>query len=125
MLGGGRYDGLIEALGGPHTPAVGWAAGIERLAMLVGAKDEAPADVVIAVEDDAALDAGLRALAALRRAGLSGEIVSSGSPRKRYDKATKIPARVIAGLSLVDGHPQWRLRGDDAAQARFRAILAA
>ena len=125
VLGGGRYDGLIEALGGPHTPAVGWAAGIERLAMLVGAKDEAPADVVIAVEDDAALDAGLRALAALRRAGLSGEIVSSGSPRKRYDKATKIPARVIAGLSLVDGHPQWRLRGDDAAQARFRAILAA
>ena len=35
VLGGGRYDGLIEALGGPHTPAVGWAAGIERLAMLV------------------------------------------------------------------------------------------
>ena len=37
VLGGGRYDGLIETLGGPHTPAVGWAAGIERLAMLVGA----------------------------------------------------------------------------------------
>jgi histidyl-tRNA synthetase len=36
VLGGGRYDGLIETLGGDHTPAVGWAAGIERLAMLVG-----------------------------------------------------------------------------------------
>jgi histidyl-tRNA synthetase len=36
VLGGGRYDGLIETLGGPPTPAVGWAAGIERLAMLVG-----------------------------------------------------------------------------------------
>ncbi len=35
VLGGGRYDGLMETLGGPHTPAVGWAAGIERLAMLV------------------------------------------------------------------------------------------
>ena len=35
VLGGGRYDGLIETLGGPHTPAVGWAAGIERLAMLI------------------------------------------------------------------------------------------
>ncbi len=35
VLGGGRYDGLLESLGGPHTPAVGWAAGIERLAMLV------------------------------------------------------------------------------------------
>ncbi len=37
VLGGGRYDGLMEALGGPPTPAVGWAAGIERLGMLVGA----------------------------------------------------------------------------------------
>ena len=39
VLGGGRYDGLIETLGGPHTPAVGWAAGVERLGMLT----EAPA----------------------------------------------------------------------------------
>ncbi len=39
MIAGGRYDGLIESLGGPHTPAVGWAAGIERLAMMI----EAPA----------------------------------------------------------------------------------
>jgi histidyl-tRNA synthetase len=37
VLGGGRYDGLIETLGGPHTPAVGWAAGIERLGMMVDA----------------------------------------------------------------------------------------
>ena len=35
VIAGGRYDGLIEALGGPHTPAVGWAAGIERLAMMI------------------------------------------------------------------------------------------
>ena len=39
VIAGGRYDGLIESLGGPHTPAVGWAAGIERLAMMI----EAPA----------------------------------------------------------------------------------
>ncbi len=36
VIGGGRYDGLMESLGGAPTPAVGWAAGIERLAMLVG-----------------------------------------------------------------------------------------
>ena len=123
VLGGGRYDGLIEALGGPHTPAVGWAAGIERLAMLVGTRDAEAADVVIALEDDAALTEALRALAALRRAGLSGEIVATGSPRKRYDKATRIPAKVIAGLSLVEGASRWRLRGDDAVQAALRAIL--
>jgi histidyl-tRNA synthetase len=37
VIAGGRYDGLIESLGGPHTPAIGWAAGIERLSMLVEA----------------------------------------------------------------------------------------
>ena len=48
VLAGGRYDGLIEALGGPHTPAVGWAAGIERLAMMIGApKPEQPAALLI------------------------------------------------------------------------------
>ncbi len=124
VLGGGRYDGLIEALGGPPTPAVGWAAGIERLAMLVGPRDADPADVVIAVEDDGALDAAVRALAMLRRAGVSGEIVATGSPRKRYDKAAKIPARVIAGLTLTGGQPHWSWRGDDRVQARCRAILA-
>ena len=123
MLGGGRYDGLIEALGGPPTPAVGWAAGIERLAMLVGNREATPADVVIAVEDDAALDLATAALAALRRAGLSGEVVATGSPRKRYDKATKIPAKVLAGLSLIDGAPRWRLRGDDMVREALRAIM--
>ena len=39
VLGGGRYDGLMESLGGAHTPAVGWAAGVERLAMLVGGEN--------------------------------------------------------------------------------------
>jgi len=124
VLGGGRYDGLIEALGGPATPAVGWAAGIERLAMLVGTRDDVAADVVIAVEDDGALGAATTALAALRRGGLSGEIVATGSPRKRYDKATKIPAKVLAGLSLHEGQPQWRFRGDDALLARVNAIIS-
>ena len=50
VLGGGRYDGLMESLGGPSTPAVGWAAGIERLAMLVG--EVSPYDKYIAVVAD-------------------------------------------------------------------------
>jgi histidyl-tRNA synthetase len=119
VLGGGRYDGLIEALGGPPTPAVGWAAGIERLAMLVGEKAEPQAEVVIAVEDDSVAEAGWRALSALRRAGHAAEIVATGSPRKRYDKAAKIPAKVLAGLTQNG----WRLRGDEADVARLRAAL--
>src|SRR3954468_691226 len=48
VLAGGRYDGLIESLGGPHTPAVGWAAGIERLAMMIAPPPpEKPAVVVV------------------------------------------------------------------------------
>ena len=47
VIAGGRYDGLIEALGGPHTPAVGWAAGIERLAMMIDAPRAGMPDVVM------------------------------------------------------------------------------
>lgn len=101
VLGGGRYDGLMESLGGAPTPAVGWAAGIERLAMLVGERGDNPADVVIAVEDDAALEVAIRALGLLRQSGLSTEMVSSGSPRKRYDKAAKIKSKVLVGLSAT------------------------
>src|SRR5204863_9310686 len=36
VIGGGRYDGLVELMGGPAMPGVGWAAGIERLALLIG-----------------------------------------------------------------------------------------
>ena len=52
VLGGGRYDGLIEALGGPHTPAVGWAAGVERLAMLVESADAEPIEIAVTCYSD-------------------------------------------------------------------------
>src|SRR5215213_4314553 len=57
VIAGGRYDGLVEQLGGPHTPAIGWAAGIERLAMLIQAPTTELLDAVIVVEDDRALAA--------------------------------------------------------------------
>jgi len=106
VLGGGRYDGLMESLGGAPTPAVGWAAGIERLAMLVGQERYSPDQllkVIIAVEDDQALNFGISAITALRRAGLSADMIASGSPRKRFDKATKINAHVLLSLSLKEG----------------------
>ena len=99
VLGGGRYDGLIENLGGPHTPAVGWAAGIERLAMLVDAPRVNGLTVIIALEDDLALGYAYKAIAAIRRAGLSADLIATGSPKKRYDKALKVPAKVIISIS--------------------------
>lgn len=112
VLGGGRYDGLMESLGGPATPAVGWAAGIERLAMLVGEQPYSPdklLHVIMAVEDDEGLGFAIAAISALRRAGISAEMIATGSAKKRYDKATKINAHVLVAIRMLDGVPQPRL----------------
>ncbi|MEN9718152.1 MAG: hypothetical protein RIQ99_1030, partial [Pseudomonadota bacterium] len=128
VLGGGRYDGLMESLGGPHTPAVGWAAGIERLAMLVtDAGTIAPdvQDVILAIEDDGAIAFGTAALKALRSAGLSADMIASGSPRKRFDKASKVSARVLVGVTLRDGQIACNARSAEHAEllAAVNAML--
>ena len=125
ILGGGRYDGLIESLGGPATPAVGWAAGIERLAMLVGEKGEEPASLMIVVESDAAAvrEAGQKVLNTARRVGIDSEMIATGSPRKRYDKAVKSGAAAILSLSDEDGRIAHRLKGDDEALARLDPLF--
>ncbi|MFL6722088.1 MAG: histidine--tRNA ligase [Sphingomonas sp.] len=87
LLAGGRYDGLIEALGGPHTPAVGWAAGIERLAMMIGAPAPETPDVVIVPLGERAEAAGQRLLADLRRAGISSDMAYRGNMKKRLSRA--------------------------------------
>jgi histidyl-tRNA synthetase len=96
VLGGGRYDGLIENLGGPHTPAVGWAAGIERLAMLIADQRPNTLDVIIVLEDDDSLNRAIMYLKQLRSQGFSADMVATGSPKKRYDKATRrAPTAII------------------------------
>ena len=128
VLGGGRYDGLMESLGGAATPAVGWAAGIERLAMLVadaGTVGSDQLDVIFAIEDDAAIDFGTKALRAIRGAGLSADMIASGSARKRFDKASKIPAKVLVGVSLRDGQVACNVRSSGYSQdaVRVTAVL--
>ena len=102
VLAGGRYDGLIESLGGPSTAGVGWAAGVERLAMLAPEPAEERRDVVIAVEEDTALMVAHRALKLFRSAGYSAEMVATGSPKKRYDKAVKLGPRVLVSIRGTD-----------------------
>ena len=102
VLAGGRYDGLIGSMGGPETPGVGWAAGVERLAMLVEEPAAATLDAAVVVEDDRALGYGIKAVTELRRAGLVAEIIASGSPRKRYDKALKLDPDEIVSLRFDD-----------------------
>jgi len=101
--GGGRYDGLIEELGGQPTPGVGWAAGVER--MLLAAGDEPPAPrarVFIAiVKPDAARDAFVLARR-LREAGLRVESEQAGRSMKgQLKQADRIGA--FATVILGDG----------------------
>ena len=87
VLAGGRYDGLIEALGGPETPGVGWAAGIERLAMLIETpQPEKPVAHLIPM-GEAAEKAATGLLADLRRAGIAADMGFRGNMKKRMQRA--------------------------------------
>jgi len=108
VLGGGRYDGLMESLGGAPTPAVGWAAGIERLAMLVGARSEdAPFIAVIPDErEDTELAHQIAAL--LRKNGVSVQVAYSGKAKKQFELAAKVGAKarlVIRRQQRTEGLP--------------------
>jgi histidyl-tRNA synthetase len=122
VIAGGRYDGLVEQLGGLHTPAVGWAAGIERLAMMIAAPPVGTVDVAIVVEDDAAMASAWSSATRLRAAGLSVELIASGSPRKRYDRAVKRGAGEIVVLGFADGAVTRRVKAGEPSRAE--AILA-
>ncbi|MEA1618543.1 histidine--tRNA ligase [Erythrobacter sp. T5W1-R] len=100
VLGGGRYDGLMESLGGAPTPAVGWAAGIERLAMLVGAREDERLEFAVAAEHASREQEALEAVSMFRRMGFRAELFASGSPRKRYDKARKASPAVLISMDV-------------------------
>jgi len=125
VLGGGRYDGLIESLGGAPTPAVGWAAGIERLAMLVGDTSEAGPSVVVVLENDGGRSLAYRALSAVRRDGIDAEIVATGAPRKRFDKARKLNGTLLVVADLQEDRPVLSVRKsvNEALEARVRGLL--
>ena len=123
VLGGGRYDGLMDALGGSPTPAVGWAAGIERLAMLVGDKTMDQLQVAVVADHDQAIQSCIALVAALRRGGFSAEAITSGSPRKRYDKAVKLGAAEIVTLSMDGDAAEVHLRVAGGGASAIEHIL--
>jgi histidyl-tRNA synthetase len=122
VIGGGRYDGLIENLGGPDTPAVGWAAGIERLAMLVGEGKSPSLEVVVVAEHSDQETAALGLVTAYRRAGFAAELVASGSPRKRYDRGRKLNPSVIISLDMIHGFGGRTIKLIEEGYARAAAV---
>jgi len=122
VLGGGRYDGLIENLGGPATPAVGWAAGIERLAMLVHDRPATQIEAMIVVEHDEGLQHAFRLLKQLRLANISADMVATGSTKKRYDKAVKQNPIAILRVN-EDGYYGYSSEGkDDRLREYFQSL---
>lgn len=92
VMAGGRYDGLIGMMGGPATPGVGWAAGVERLSMLLVEPPAAPRPVaMIPIGAEAELKA-LSLAEELRRAGIRVDLGYSGNVKKRMQRANKANA---------------------------------
>lgn len=106
VLAGGRYDGLIETMGGSKTPGVGWAAGIDRLADLTPKELTTKKDVLIAVigADDQGEDEGVKVAHELRSRNLKVENILSGKMGKKMQKANKLGAHyaLILGGSEVE-----------------------
>jgi len=106
VLAGGRYDGLIEQLGGPSTPGVGWAGGIERLAMLSQAGDTPARPVVVMPMGEAATLKAFEVAENLRQAGATVTADRSGNLKKRMNRANKADARfavILGDNELEDG----------------------
>jgi len=102
--GGGRYDGLIDELGGPPTAAVGWAAGVERILLAVAAEPPEPtADVYVAAEGDAERERAFALVTELRRAGMVAHLdLARRSIKGQMKQADKAGAR-HAVLIEADG----------------------
>jgi histidyl-tRNA synthetase len=99
--GGGRYDGLVKACGGPDTPGIGFALGLERL-LLAMESDPQPAwpaldlEVFLAVLDEKYTDAAMHTLDGLRRAGIRADRDYNGRSMKAQMKlANKLGARIV------------------------------
>jgi histidyl-tRNA synthetase len=121
MLAGGRYDGLVEALGGPATPAVGWAAGIERLAMMIDAPGPERPRVVLVPLGQRAESEAQRILAGLRREGVAADMAYRGNMKKRLSRANDSGAAfalIIGDDELERGEAQLK----DLATGEQRAV---
>ncbi|TDI55835.1 MAG: histidine--tRNA ligase, partial [Alphaproteobacteria bacterium] len=98
VLAGGRYDGLVSAMGGAETPGVGWAAGIERLAMLIADAPGAQRPIAVVPVGGGAETAAFNLAQELRRDGFTVDIGYGGNLSRRMKRANKLRARLAVIL---------------------------
>ncbi len=122
VAGGGRYDGLVETLGGPSTPGIGFALGQERLAMVLEAVGRAPPEsrpeVFLVAADEAGAREALVRAAALRRAGIACDLDPRGGRLKaQFKQAERSGARyavVLGGNEVASGQAKLKDLGSRA-----------
>jgi histidyl-tRNA synthetase len=128
VLGGGRYDGLVEEMGGPHTPCVGWAAGVERLAMLLDAPPPAPKGIAVIPVGDTAEAVALDIVQALRDAGIRAEMAYRGNVKRRMERANRTGARaavILGEAEIARGVAQLKdLETGDQAEVAIADLVA-
>jgi histidyl-tRNA synthetase len=101
VAGGGRYDGLVEMLGGPPTPGVGFAAGVERMLLAAGQLPVAAPPVDLFVAHEGARDVAFALTAEARNARLNAQMELAGRSRKgQLRQADRLGARYVA---ILDG----------------------
>ncbi|HEY9811191.1 MAG TPA: histidine--tRNA ligase [Halomicronema sp.] len=132
VCGGGRYDGLVAELGGPETPAVGWAIGLERLTILLQNLRKVPevsVDFYIVSKGEKAEDNSLVLAHNLRQHGFSVELDLSGSAFgkqfKRADRSGAIACLVLGDEEAVNKTVQLKLLNTGEQRAVSQAELLA
>ncbi|MES0371086.1 MAG: histidine--tRNA ligase [Mariprofundaceae bacterium] len=95
VIAGGRYDGLVEDLGGPATPAIGFAMGVERLAMLLPDEERAGVDVAVVALGDSVKGYSLNLASDLRSRGLATIHCGGGSAKRQFKAADREGASFV------------------------------
>ena len=104
VMAGGHYEALVKEMGGPEIPGVGFAAGIERLAMLLAAPPPAPAPVFVLHAEDSLADDAFAVTQTLRNAGIVTEFYYYPALKRGLERANKIaaPAAILLGSDEVE-----------------------
>jgi histidyl-tRNA synthetase len=93
VMAGGRYDGLLAEMGGPQAPGIGWAAGIERISMMIEEPPAPPRPIAVVPVGPSAEKQAMALGERLRQAGYAIELGYSGNLAKRLKRANKLNAR--------------------------------
>ncbi len=128
VIAGGRYDGLIESLGGPHTPAVGWAAGTERLAMMINAPGRSGMLLAVIADQPAQLADAEMIRSSLRSNGIAISTSFAGKSKRQIELARRanVDGILIVRPQGFDDEPRLHLFSDHSLEPKdYQAIQLA